>query len=149
MRVVFLDADGVMNSELGELKEASQGLYAEENIKWLNELVRLTNCKICFTSTHRLGLTIPEIQDYFNEMGFIGECIAATPHIGYCCRGEEIAHVLDTLWPGLSTRQWIIIDDEIYDLSPLQVARTVQCEGNLGFTGESLKIALYLYGEPY
>ena len=103
MRVIFLDVDGVLNSEryalrleqrhreLGHAEPASPKrettcdcfkLYHQIDraaIARLNLLVRVTGAKIVVSSTWRKLFDLPELHRIFSEHGLVAELVGATP----------------------------------------------------------------------
>ena len=106
MKIIFLDIDGVLNSEKWYIERFDKNLYPNlENhhlcefdpltIEQLNLLTDKTNAKIVISSTWRMGRTIDELKKLFEEVGIKGEIIGVTPHLtfndGYGVeRGNEI-----------------------------------------------------------
>ena len=111
MKIIFLDIDGVLNSEKWYIERFDKNLYPNlENyplcefdplaIEQLNLLTDKTNAKIVISSTWRMGRTIDELKKLFEEVGIKGEIIGITPHLtfndGYGVeRGNEINILID------------------------------------------------------
>lgn len=114
MKIVFLDVDGVMNSndwyvrrstevEMDDI--ASQYPFYEFDPKAVARLNRITDetgAKIVLSSTWRHGRTIEQLKDLFVKVGITGELIDKTisinaaGNIGYTIpRGCEIDYWLD------------------------------------------------------
>jgi hypothetical protein len=114
MKVIFLDIDGVLNS---------QNFIHSFNGKWelhsvdpnainvLNEIIKATNAKIVISSSWRIILDLNEIKDILIENGFVGEIIGKTPIIrdNNRCRGDEINAYLEAN-PNID--KFIILDDD-------------------------------------
>jgi hypothetical protein len=91
MKIIFLDFDGVLNSEnwmtsrfdIVDNAEISANYPFYEidpdAIHWLNEIIRETGAKVVVSSTWRRGRTIEELTDILKAHNFIGEIIGKTP----------------------------------------------------------------------
>lgn len=113
MKVVFLDIDGVLNSEswargrfdkIDAHSIAAQYPYYEfdpESVKWLNYITEETGAKIVISSTWRLGRTIQQLNDLLKFVCVTGEIIDITTYMratvpSYSIpRGCEIEHWLE------------------------------------------------------
>lgn len=94
MKVIFLDFDGVLNSEkwfrtreksveIDDIKSQYPYYQIDPNsISLLNQIIQSTEAKVVVSSTWRLGRTVEELQSILNIHGFIGEIIDKTPHFG-------------------------------------------------------------------
>lgn len=97
MRVIFLDIDGVLNSEAFALKLEEKHrqlghtsdtvcdcfmLYSHvdrEAVARLNRLVDVTSAKIVVSSTWRKKFGVAELQSRLGDHGLVGEIIGVTP----------------------------------------------------------------------
>ncbi len=81
MKIIFLDIDGVLNSDNWLQSEASKtGSYPENKfdpnaVRLLNKMVQQTNAKLVLTSTWRLQYSLKEMQILFQKVGIQGELI--------------------------------------------------------------------------
>lgn len=98
--VIFLDIDGVLNSQLFYLRQRETGIARrsgtdQENLDevavgFLNELTKF-GAQVVISSTWRKGRTVAELQSMLNEAGFIGTVIDKTgTGSGDSLRGNEI-----------------------------------------------------------
>lgn len=113
MKIIFLDIDGVLNSqkwykhrwEQMDMKEVEERYpffeFDPEAVQKLNHLVSETGSKVVVSSTWRMGRSVEELQALLNEVGFTGEVIDKTPvfhdlvgHSYSVPRGCEIDHWL-------------------------------------------------------
>lgn len=94
MKIIFLDVDGVLNSEewykerAGKYKMddvASQYPFYEfspDHVANLNLITDSTDAKIVVSSTWRLGRPLDELKTLFKSVGVTGEIIDKTVHMG-------------------------------------------------------------------
>lgn len=102
MNIIFLDIDGVLNSDLWYQQQAP--LTRESNqlevhldphaISLLNKIILKTNAAIVLSSTWRRYYPINAIQTIFEQQGFKGKFIDSTPDLtskdSSFVRGNEI-----------------------------------------------------------
>ncbi len=138
MKVIFLDIDGVLNSEIfyreREIKRNAEGKRESEDredyhleqidarpIQFLNSLIEETGAKVVISSTWRMGNTMPYLQNLLDKKGFKGEIIAFTPILKYegALRGNEIylwiqqnAEMLCGSRIGADFKEYVIFDDD-------------------------------------
>ncbi len=87
MNIIFLDIDGVLNSEFfykkRNISDSDPYPYSEISstaVKYLNEIIKKSdNTKVVISSVWRLGRSIEELQNILNKKGFIGEVLDITP----------------------------------------------------------------------
>jgi hypothetical protein len=161
MNLIFLDVDGVLNSEeyyvqRGKLasRHGSAKYYDPVAIKYLNRLIKWTNAKIVFSSSHRHGSSLEQINALFKEVGIIGECIGKTPdlyfekygepydsHMDAVPRGCEIEIFLSKFKPpkGEALKYVILDDDE--DMLLSQQKHFIKCDSRYGFSATELRLA--------
>ena len=102
MKIIFLDIDGVLNSQIayenGFCKyndDYGQDFYPE-SAKLLNKLIDETKAKIVISSTWRCN-GLETMQNMWKDRNMSGEVISITPSLGF-------------------TYKKIIVDDKIVDL---------------------------------
>jgi hypothetical protein len=93
MKVIFLDIDGVLNSNdwyvyrwdnIAMDSVNSQYPFYEfdpKAIVRLNRIIEKTEAKIVVSSSWRSGQTIESLQKLLNSVGIIGDVIGLTPHL--------------------------------------------------------------------
>ncbi|GAB3546380.1 HAD domain-containing protein [Spirosoma fluminis] len=129
MNVIFLDIDGVLNSELfylssiQEKKKQLRKKAKSEDIEWreyhleqidpksvglLNSIIEKTDAKVVLSSSWRKSNSKEYMQSLLEEQGFKGELIDRTP-IGDGQRGKEI-----DAWLAVNPRieRYVILDDD-------------------------------------
>lgn len=94
MRAIFLDVDGVLNSEKWYVHRhetmdmsvvaANHPLYEidPEAVKQLNRITDTTGAKLVFSSTWRLGRSVEQLKKLCELVGITGEVIGKTGHLG-------------------------------------------------------------------
>ena len=156
MKIIFLDIDGVLNSQLWYLRIRNGETSCHDDVglhnrnidttavKFLNTLIDETGAKVVITSTWRLGRTIGELQSILESAGFVGEVIGKTEDLRYgsggesILRGNEILHwiksneaLLDCYYNDF--KSYVIIDDDS-DMLYWQRNNFVQTDGYVGMT---------------
>lgn len=123
MKYIFLDIDGVFNTEQwfkkvkSTLKNYPKYMFDPELVSNFNEIIEKTEAKIILSSSWRIGMTAEQILDLFKEVGIKGEFECSTPD--FCLqykgryvdlpRGVEIQYVVDSLQ--IRNEDYVIIDD--------------------------------------
>ncbi len=126
MKIIFLDIDGVLNSDTWEKTEAyKNGTYPENRfdpnaIVLLNKIIEKTNAKIVLTSTWRLKYSLKQMKELFSKIDLKCDLIDFTPDLkkenDYTLRGNEILKwckdnrkIIGTKY--LNYTDFIILDD--------------------------------------
>jgi len=136
MKLIFLDIDGVLNSN-NWFKHCDEVLgkgqltnnFCPEAIEELNHIVKTTEAKVVITSTWRVLQSKKELQKHFKEEGLNCEIIDTTPVLK-TERGIEIQTWLDQT--KLTIEAFVIIDD-INDMPSLE-EDLVLIDSNTGLT---------------
>lgn len=166
MKIIFLDIDGVLNSEESIIKSyecnntrAFSDNPHEEHIKWLNYIVEKTNAKIVISSTWRKNSGMVAIWRILNLLGFKGKIIGETPITGDI-RGNEIRCWIDRFsnkkdWRftcdekysnnDFKIKKFVIIDDDS-DMGNLS-HRLVKTNSKTGLTQKEAELAISLLNE--
>jgi len=143
MRVLFCDIDGVVNSMRScmafgsypwDVDEENLKLFDHVALGLIRQLCKDGDIKIVLTSTWRIGdkvypkmakaLDLPIIDRTSYSLSGGGE---------YGRRGDEIAQYLED-HPEIT--QYVILDDEVYDMNPEQRKHIVKTDGNNGLSFE-------------
>lgn len=100
MRILFLDIDGVLNSDEWDNtdKEGNKDFLEEQfdpkAVSLLNKLVKTLDVHIVLTSTWRLNFNLIEMNALFQKVGLQKNIHSFTPNllagIGHNTRGNEI-----------------------------------------------------------
>ena len=92
MRIIFLDLDGVLNSEKSCLKNPN-GHFNDnpdpDHIKWLNLIIEKTGAKVVISSVWRRNASWLQMWRLLDVLGFKGEIIGQTPEL-HSHRGVEV-----------------------------------------------------------
>jgi len=149
-KIIFLDFDGVLNSQLYFVKRHAEKLAGHNlgfagdldptAVGFLNELIEKTGAKVVVSSTWRIGMTAEDLQELLEKVGFKGEVIGVTPDLssGSCLRGNEILEWIKDNRAIVGAdysdyRQYVIFDDDS-DMLYWQRNNYFQCDGYVGLT---------------
>lgn len=133
MRLIFLDIDGVMNSEWSFMEAIRKNRepdlhFAERSVEMIKDAVKATKAKIVISSTWRYDMQ--KVFDAFNYNNMdCTDIIDSTPYIDRAYRGVEIARYLDELCE-FNVDGIAILDDDM-DLDPL-MCYLIQTEPKYG-----------------
>lgn len=125
VRIIFLDIDGVLNSNRFYVKRHLDGFNPPESRDFTNDvdpfalelfksLVDEIGAVVVISSTWRIGMTLADIQDTFRRLGATFEVIGKTPILPYSmCRGLEIQEwISQNVESGSQYKNYAIIDDD-------------------------------------
>ena len=156
MKVIFLDVDGVLNSEQFYRKRGHPDYRFEDEppypvcefdpkaVDLLNQLIKDTESKLVISSTWRIGRTLEELQKLCDVTGIVGEVIGRTGSLnskeerqscGKFVRGTEIKNWLDESKKPIE--KYIIIDDD-NDMLPEQQENFIKTSFWTGLTIEGV-----------
>ena len=156
--VLFLDIDGVLNSEAWYLanvalfeKRAESDLdhylrdIDPEAVARLNRVVEVSDPTIVLSSTWRF-IRMPKVPDILTRRGFTGEIASATPRDPHGHRGREICAWLDA---HTDVTTFAVVDDDRFDIidTPHLVPRFVHTPQKLGLQDEHVDRLIALLGE--
>lgn len=114
MKVIFLDVDGVLNSDeyiKRTIKSNIQGIEKHvdvEKIKLLRQAIDQTNAKVVLTSSWRLTKMAQELIKLLITYGIYAD---STPYI----RNERGLEIKQWLADNQNVEDFVILDDEIFD----------------------------------
>jgi len=159
-KVIFLDIDGVLNSQKWHKSEAhikihkcmirrgnlgklsyevfNASMIDPDALKLLQELVDNTNADIVISSTWRKGGRLENIKSLFKGLGFTGNIVGATPVLSedYCCRGNEIKKwIIDNIkYEDRDKFKYVILDDDSDMLFQQAQHNFIHIDGRVGLT---------------
>lgn len=141
MKVIFLDIDGVLVTNLSEQCEEGPfwHKFDQTSVERLNRIIQATDAEIVLSSTWRIGRDFGQLGDYFISQGVCKKPIEKTPRFGGQHRGDEIA---DYLGSHSGIESFVIIDDDsdMDDLLPY----LVQTDFEYGIQEEHIQRAIEL-----
>jgi hypothetical protein len=156
-KIIFLDIDGVLNSQLYYTTGRSDASGVRNDIdpvaiELLNELINKTGAKVVISSSWRVGRTVEELQSILNKEGFTGEVIDKTKDLrdredgDAILRGNEIfCWIMDN--PGIvgqyysSYKNYVIFDDDT-DMLYRQVNNFIRVEKFCGLSPTNVQAAI-------
>lgn len=137
MKIIFLDVDGVLNSELDSFDWYVQTDYHFELLK---SLVDKTQAKIVLSSSWRKSKdSLETIKSRLQDFGI--DVYDVTPSINspYSKRGDEIKQWIDT--QDFSISSFIILDDNS-DMCEYTTTNLIQTDIKIGFQKQDYEKAL-------
>ncbi|MGM9697996.1 MAG: HAD domain-containing protein [Prevotella sp.] len=116
-KILFLDFDGVLVTDRcqtqqwntnGVVRDSHGALFDPECVKFLKEIIDITDADIVVTSTWKMEMGLEGVLRMWRDRGLPGKIIGTTPGIDPIHRGDEIAAWLTSF--GEDCR-FAIIDD--------------------------------------
>jgi hypothetical protein len=137
-RIVFLDFDGVLNSEISVTRLGTRYRFDTEAIRLINNLCGSAGAYIVVTSTWREHWPLKEVIGFLERDGLHkNQVVGKTPILG-TARGEEIDSWLKQSPFEISS--FVILDDHD-DMEPYR-SRWVQINSNIGLQEKEVIEAL-------
>jgi hypothetical protein len=134
MKVIFVDIDGVLNSEPSRLaahqkQEGDWGTHRAwlpEAVAQLKRIIAETGCQIVISSDWRLPKNIESLREGFKAFD-LPEWIGITPILGFNTnRGQEVKAWIDTAKAeGKEIESFAIVDDNDWFLLEQQDRKSV------------------------
>ena len=166
MKVIFLDVDGVLNSERSTLAGGARlrsGNYENDPYykkfthatidpvacDLVNRVIREIDAKIVLSSTHRMHFNdgpdkLDLIKDYLTYLGVDGDaCIGYTERL-HAKRGAEIQLWLND--HGQEVTHYVILDDSS-DMLDHQMPFFVRTDPDVGVSSENYRTMTRLFGQ--
>lgn len=163
MKLLFLDIDGVLNSQAfytvrheqikAGIKQRDFPLdeFCPTTIKLVNQICRETGAKVVVSSTWRHGRTVGQLQTLFNSVGATFEVIGKTPDLCRqtesglwlsAVRGDEIKKYTDES----NCKSFVILDDD-GDMLDCQKPNFIQTSRLDGLTEKHAAQAIEILGK--
>ena len=172
MKVLFLDIDGVLNSEnwfayrIYCVKNNMVNILMnfvdtdDRNIKHkltmlddraianLNRIIEETGCKVVLSSSWRSSIESENIftQNLLKLKGFKYEFYDVTPRLWFSDfstrRGEEIQLWMDKESKKNEIESFVILDDDDSDMLPEQMNNFIHVDGHVGLTDKDVFTAI-------
>lgn len=154
MKIIFLDFDGVLNSNQSRQKTGHKGFGAEQldpaAVTRLEKLVQSTGAKIVVSSSWRHIFSLSQIRGFLARTGApraAAAVIDRTP-TGMGNRGGEIQDWLDLESERITVNpehdrvmSYVIIDDD-NDMTPQQQPRMIHTNPQYGLTDQDVVNAI-------
>lgn len=107
--IVFLDFDGVLNSDSWIYSHSERGFdhIDPSRVTIVNGLIALTGAEVVVSSAWRILHTLPQLRRGLKSKGFMGQIVGVTDRRGPI-RGAEIGRYLEAL---LEKPPFVILDD--------------------------------------
>ena len=166
MNILFLDVDGVLNSERSFMAGGERiKQYSIDNpndpyflkitkctidpvaVDLVNRVCKTGDAKIVVSSTHRKhfadnGNKLVAMKEYFSDLGIKPEYIIGWTENLSTPRGIEIQ---DWLERHPETERYVILDDSS-DMMDHQMEFFVRCDGDIGVSSANFRQMLSLFG---
>jgi len=123
-KYIFLDIDGVLNSEEWYEERAHvkypQSEFCPKNIELLNDLIEKTGAEVIISSCWRIGETVENLQGIMESCGFKHTIKDFTPVLSFGKGWNSVprgAEIQEWLWKNAEydyhqTVRYVIIDDD-------------------------------------
>ena len=144
-RIVFLDFDGVLNSEQSVRLSSTRYRFASSNVAALNEVLLQTEARLVITSSWREGLSLREIIGYLERDGVLAGRVVGKTRFLEKERGLEIDAWLRSVPYALSS--FVILDDR--DDMAMHRERLVQVNPQVGLSLTQAHRAIELLSTPW
>lgn len=138
MKIIFLDVDGVINSEdyavyRYETKQFNKDQFIDERaVAFLNYLIDQTGAKVVLSSSWRND--VPRTLEMMRRNGFQYDFFDFTPYLESCHRGSEIQAWIDNYEKDHEPLESYVIIDDDNDILDGQEKNFVQCNFIHGLT---------------
>jgi hypothetical protein len=144
-RIVFLDFDGVLNSEHSAQELGTRYRFARSSVDALNDVLRQSDALIVITSTWKANWTLRENAEFLERDGVLpGRVVGKTPTLELE-RGLEIESWLRSApYPVAS---FVILDDR--DDMAMHRQRLVQVSPQVGLSQTEAQRAIELLAVPW
>ncbi|MEK7640813.1 MAG: HAD domain-containing protein [Patescibacteria group bacterium] len=129
-RVIFQDIDGVLNTREYMHKVDDYEVMDPVNVARMRAVVEKTGAQLVISSAWRISNDWEErIRRVMAESGWVNPpIIGRTP--GDHSRGAEI----NTWLRENPTEDFVIVDDDVWDMLPEQASHIVECDEKIGFS---------------
>jgi len=161
-KIIFLDIDGVLNSQEFYLRRMANTLLLNEDyplceidpeaIKKLNEIIEITNANVVITSSwFCLSLSVQNLQEMFNKKGFNGIISGITPLLHFAenqemvVKGCEIEEYLKVNFENQKVK-YLIIDSNEDMMLLKQKKHFIQTSEFSGLTFDMIPLAIKMLG---
>lgn len=149
LRLIFLDIDGVLNTErhISKLRVAKQPcsdlygpLFDPEAVENLREIIEKTHAKIVVTSSWRYIYGLEGLKEIWAYRKLPGKLFGVVKMDGSGTRGEEVENFVTDLF-GDSANDYLILDDEC-EYSDNQLQRFIKVNPIRGIDSADVEKAI-------
>ncbi|HEY1789452.1 MAG TPA: HAD domain-containing protein [Verrucomicrobiae bacterium] len=144
-KILFLDIDGVLNSEMSARQFGTRYRFAKSSVEALNKILRQTDARFVITSSWREALALGEIVSYLERDGVLAGRAAGKTRILQKARGLEIDAWLCSV--PYSVSSFAILDDR--DDMEMHRVRLVQTDPRAGLGIAHAERAIELLTVPW
>ena len=144
-RIVFLDFDGVLNSEQSIQEFGTRYRFADSSVAALNEVLQKTEARVVITSSWREALSLHEIIKYLERDGVLARRVVGKTQFLEKERGLEIDGWLCSVPYSLSS--YVIFDDR--DDMAMHHERLVQVNPQVGLSMAQAQRAIEVLAKPW
>jgi hypothetical protein len=144
--IVFLDFDGVLNSDRSTQELGTRYRFSRASVEAFNSILRETDAKIVISSSWREHWTLKENAQFLERDGVLpGRVIGKTPSLNDQERGLEINTWLASVpYP---VKSFVILDDR--DDMAMHCDRLVRVDPTIGITADHASRAVTLLAKPW
>jgi len=144
--VVFLDFDGVLNSDRSTQELGTRYRFSRASVAAFNLVLRETEARIVISSSWREHWTLKENAQFLERDGVLpGRVIGKTPTLDGSERGREIDAWLAAV--PYSVKSFVIIDDR--DDMAMHSERLVRVDPAVGITDRQASLAVEILVKPW
>lgn len=146
MKVVFLDIDGVLNSNEWFKRHPTPGKWALDRtcVQRINIICEKAKADVVISSSWRLHMKPQYLIEILVSHGLTASVIGLTPRLFYglkeADRGDEIGTWLDKFGQEGNIEKFVILDD--YDDMNIYSPYLVQTSPEVGITDIDVKLAI-------
>jgi hypothetical protein len=152
-KIIFLDIDGVLNSEESYKQIGTYKVFSPKSLNALERILKVSGAKIVISSAWRYSHTTQEMQDMLAGFGVTCEVIGETPSTGPIYFESDDTDIIQPIYPtrGKEIKAWLdenthgpihfVIIDDISDMDELS-SHLVQTSFEKGLGPEHVGPAL-------
>jgi hypothetical protein len=145
-KIVFLDFDGVLNSEASERAMGTRYKFSPRSVRALNEILVKSRAYVVITSSWRGNWTLRENALFLQQSGLTSVCVVGkTPALKNDTRGLEIRTWLEGV--SFPIQSFAILDDR-EDMEPYR-DRLVLIDPQSGLNADHVGCTLEILARPW
>jgi hypothetical protein len=144
-KIIFLDIDGVLNSEKSARQFGTRYRFGHANVAALNEILRQGDPRLVITSSWREGLMLSEIVGHLVRDGVLARSVAGKTQFLQKSRGLEIDAWLRSA--PYAVFSFVILDDHA-DME-MYFSRLVQIDPQVGLSLTQAQRAIEILATPW